>query len=99
MILIFVFDHRFIEEIGRAYLVQLFFSSTYILQGFAVKLLKLLSPALKFIWDQDCKLFKLGKLQALQVEKKYQVSFCWMVWDYCFSSLKVDYLHILIMFW
>ena len=38
MILIFVFDYRFIEEINCAYLVQLFFSSTYILQGFAVKL-------------------------------------------------------------
>ena len=38
MVLIFVFDYLVIKEINCAYLEQFFFSSTYIVQGFAVKL-------------------------------------------------------------
>ena len=37
-VLMSVFDYLFIKEINCAYLGQLFFSSTYIAQGFAVKL-------------------------------------------------------------
>ena len=35
--LTFVFNYFFIKEINCAYLAQLFFSATYIVQGFAVK--------------------------------------------------------------